>query len=397
MKVSIRLDVKRSIIFVKVSHDQARLQRDFADCLPEHWDDDLKMITARHPDFDNLYPELLELHVRIRKVNRSNLTDTGAAMATVMRSSENDNPDIVKWLDRYITDIERKITLASDTTERNRLNGHHYRYDSIRSKLIKFYDSITYDQITRQAVLDFREWMVEDPAISKNKTINDYLGKFRATYNKVLTDYDLDDRRPFRSVMLPKDVRSYNDTRKHLDDENLQRLMTVPLTGRMNMYRNVWGACFHLGGCDIGDLYFRSHADVSGCRIYFERSKVEGSSVDLWLSPHVRQLIREYRGTDEKLFNWPMGTYTQYKTWRRNGARALKKISENHGIKTAGGKHVGWKNVRHTFATRAKRRGVDGDLLRELMGHRRNDIDNIYKDLFPEHTRDAALIRVIGL
>jgi integrase len=53
--------------------------------------------------------------------------------------------------------------------------------------------------------------------------------------------------------------------------------------------------------------------------------------------------------------------------------------------------------MRHTFATLAKFKHYDQDLIRELMGHERNDIDTIYKDKYPEVERDAMQEDVTSL
>ena len=53
--------------------------------------------------------------------------------------------------------------------------------------------------------------------------------------------------------------------------------------------------------------------------------------------------------------------------------------------------------MRHTFATLGKFERIEEDLLRELMGHERNDVDMIYKDKYPEAERDAAQLKIINL
>jgi len=54
------------------------------------------------------------------------------------------------------------------------------------------------------------------------------------------------------------------------------------------------------------------------------------------------------------------------------------------------------KSVRYRFATIAKFKMIDVDIIRELMGHERNDIDTIYKNLYPEEVRDAAHFKIIS-
>jgi len=57
--------------------------------------------------------------------------------------------------------------------------------------------------------------------------------------------------------------------------------------------------------------------------------------------------------------------------------------------------NLGWKLSRHTFANIAKSLFLEVDLIRELMAHERDDIDNYYKDRYPEEVRDKAHWEII--
>src|SRR5690606_20358824 len=59
------------------------------------------------------------------------------------------------------------------------------------------------------------------------------------------------------------------------------------------------------------------------------------------------------------------------------------------------GGNISVKVARHTFGNRAKQLMIDSDIIRELMGHERDDVDNFYKDKFSEQVRDEALFRII--
>jgi integrase len=60
------------------------------------------------------------------------------------------------------------------------------------------------------------------------------------------------------------------------------------------------------------------------------------------------------------------------------------------------GGNLGIKVARHTFANLAKILNIETDVIRELMGHERDDVDNYYKDKYPEAIRDKALFDIIG-
>jgi hypothetical protein len=60
------------------------------------------------------------------------------------------------------------------------------------------------------------------------------------------------------------------------------------------------------------------------------------------------------------------------------------------------GGYMGVKVARHTFANIAKGLMIEPDVIRELMGHERDDVDNYYKDKYPEMIRDNALFEIIS-
>ena len=85
-----------------------------------------------------------------------------------------------------------------------------------------------------------------------------------------------------------------------------------------------------------------------------------------------------------------------YKNFRDNLRRSMDHVQEITGIDVLplGGK-IRVKVARHSFATIGKQLFIDADLLRELMGHERNDVDTIYKDKYPQKTRDKAQLLII--
>jgi integrase len=86
-----------------------------------------------------------------------------------------------------------------------------------------------------------------------------------------------------------------------------------------------------------------------------------------------------------------------YETFRSRYAKNLSKVQEQLEINVMPmGGNLGVKVARHTFATIGKNLMIEADILRELMGHERDEVDNYYKDKFPQKIRDAALFEIIG-
>ena len=127
------------------------------------------------------------------------------------------------------------------------------------------------------------------------------------------------------------------------------------------------------------------------------RGKLDGAGYefDLKIVPKAQKIIDKYSKVGEFVFPWRKD-FTGYKTFRDNFRRNLIKaqFKLNINVLPLGGS-LGVKVARHSFATIAKNLFIDSDLLRELMGHERNDVDTIYKDKYPESVRDSAHLQVI--
>ncbi|MNL58120.1 hypothetical protein D3C87_1817310 [compost metagenome] len=114
------------------------------------------------------------------------------------------------------------------------------------------------------------------------------------------------------------------------------------------------------------------------------------------MHPRAQKIIDKYRSTGEWLFPWNKEK-TSYETFRRAYQRALIFVQQNEEIEVLpDGGHIAIKVARHSFANRAKNLMIETDITRELMGHERDDVDNFYKDKYPEKVRDLALFEIIS-
>ena len=156
---------------------------------------------------------------------------------------------------------------------------------------------------------------------------------------------------------------------------------------------------FYLGGQDLIDVYYLEKSKIAGNRVYFSRKKLDGAGYefDLLLSEKARLIIDKYSVEDNKyLFPWRKD-FNGYRTFRDNFRRSILAVQNKFNIQVLPlGGNLSIKVARHSFATIGKKLFVDPDLLRELMGHERDDIDTIYKDRYPEEIRDRALLKIIN-
>jgi site-specific recombinase XerD len=407
MKIYLKLLPKRNHIVLHIGHLQARKQIRVATCEPKYWDAQNNMIKTSHPEFEELYPYLMNIVAMSKVVMRKNIKDVHQAESMVFNT--NKDPEFLKWIKEYISkkSIEAQNYEEKDNLlERNRVNGHIKHYNTVYAKLKSIYDTIHYSSIDARFARNLQERLLKDPALSRSTALR-YMSRIKSLYAKMILDHDLEDHQPFKYAIAKDSARSFEGRRKKLEDEALKSLSSIALDGNIKRARDTFMVLFDLGGCDLTDLYFLKWTSIKKGRIYFKRSKIRGSSMDLKVTARVQQYLDDYalKGNDY-VFPWRKDS-TGYTTWRDNARRDLKKAAkmaiykDTNDKKTMvtdiSGGEITMKCARHTFASRGKSLGIDVDILREIMGHRRNDVDNFYKDAYSNEVRDAAQLKIIEL
>jgi hypothetical protein len=387
---------KQSIVLI-VQHLDKKPQETIADCLDQHWDQKTRMITDDHPDFEWLYPYMMDIKVRGKMILRTSINDPILVLKKLLQVEDQD-PDLVKWLDVYVADYKSRAGMSEKSgniKERNRLQGHADHYHHARNKIAGYMDVSTYSNINRSWAREYRTHLLADESL-KDATRLSYLKRAKTSYIKMIRALELKDQEPFKDLTIEVTRRSYEQRKKRLQDDPLKKLAQLDLQGNFKLARDMFLVLFDMGGCDLADFYFLKKTDFVDGRMYMDRSKVRGSAMDLLVTARVREFLEIHTSDDQYLLPWRKDV-DGYRNWRNNLRRQLKLVGERNEIVTVSGAPLGWKVARHTFASRAKELGIDGDLLRELMGHRRNEIDNYYKDAYPQKVRDAAQLKVADL
>ena len=235
----------------------------------------------------------------------------------------------------------------------------------------------------------------------KNTSIHNYLRTIRAVYNKAVKIEGVQDNKPFAGVFNDVTVRARRLKNRYMDKKLLGQFRDLELTHPSHQrVVDLSMLQFYLGGMDLIDIYYMERANLVGGRYYYTRKKLgaRGYEIDIMVPPQALEIIKRYQGNDKKyLFDW-LKLPAAYRNFRSNQIRRLKSIQQKHDlILLPTNAALNTKTFRHTFATIAKFEHVDPDLIRELMGHERNDIDTVYKDKFLTQERDAAQMKIISL
>jgi hypothetical protein len=276
-------------------------------------------------------------------------------------------------------------------------NASYNIYKTAFDRLKEYRNQLDFEDIDYNLLNGFKNWRIKE-GNAKN-TIHTYIRKYRAVYNEAVKRGLTTDKKPFVDVFKGITVKSNRTKKKSLTKEVIVKLETAEnLTFAEKRSADLFLLLFYFGGQDLKDVYYLERKNIAKNRVYFTRGKLDdtGYQFDLKIVPKAQKIIDRYAVKGKYLFKWRKD-FEGYKTFRDNFRRSILKVQQKLDIQVQPlGGNLGIKVARHTFATFGKNLFIDTDLLRELMGHERNDVDTIYKDRYPQKIRDAAHIKIIS-
>lgn len=396
-------------LVIEISHLGKRRQKNIGYCKNTHFVEENKLISPKHPDYDILMPILMDYKVRAREIVLKKETDINKAFDSLFNYTKGGITidDFGKaWIEQQRC-AAKAFEVKGDIISRNKILGH---VKVVENALLQFKKVIP---VVEVAALDYATLnkfrTAQQNAGNTGNTIHLYLRALRALYNRACLEYAIPDVRPFNGVLNGLLSKSSDSKKKNLPKETILLLENLVLTGEKDTARDLFLLQFYFGGCDLKDIYYLKKAQVDGGRVRFERGKVRNPNViDLKLHPKAKLILEKYTSVDDWLLPWRKDA-DGYETFRRRVQKNLQLIQQAQNaqaeetkskkiridIRPMGG-HLAPKVARHTFANIAKGLRIDPDIIRELMGHERNDVDNYYKDKYTEKVRDNALFKIIG-
>ncbi len=382
-----------------ISHDRKRRKYQIGFCKATHYIKDEEIISRKHPDFDGLYPDIMQYKLKAREILRARPVDVDAVYAALfgksipLASFQDMAAAIIKEMKERAAQFEAVHNYARSGA----LYGNAEALEDALKSFNTFAPGKNFNDIDYPLLLRYRE--ARELAGNTKSTIKMYLTEIRSMYNRIKKMHKIKtDENPFIGIFAGLTVRSHATRKKNVSIEAVRQIEGI-VHAVPSMYRwtDLWLLQFYMGGCDLKDIYYLKNAQLKNGRVYFTRSKTNTEVlIDLKLHPKAQVIIDKYKVDGEFLFPWRKDA-DGYKTFRHKMRTVLMKIQTRYGIELEGeGGNLTLKVARHTFANIGKRLYIEPDLLGELQGHLRGDVDNYYKDRYPQDVRDAALFKVIG-
>lgn len=364
-----------------VTHQKAIKRKTLARSAPADWDTNKELPRPSHPDYEGLYGQIMDIRAKAVRGDFTQLEDLALGMSFFEAPKV---PKPTNFYDFAQTEIKRMRAMGRE--------GNAFAYGFSVAQLQKFAPALSFAQVDRYLLESFKRHKQTEGL--KNSSIRTYLYEIRAIYNTAVRLGICEDKRPFTGLFLDLPVQKRRARNEYLDTKALKKLRSLKgLTEPQRRAVDLSLLQFYLGGMDLVDVCQLRTDQLTGERIYLQREKlgIKGYLFDVAVLPQAQKIVDAYASYENgDVFPWRKDEIG-YKTFRSTHNSTLKRLQKKHGIALMpNGGNLTSKVMRHTFATMAKFKGVDVDIIREIMGHERADMDTVYKDRYPEKVRDAA-------
>lgn len=384
-------------LVIKIIHQNKRKSKHICFCKEKHFVDAGEMISEKHPDFDILAPLIMNLKLRARQLVLNGENDVEKAFRLLF-ADDNEKLMFLVYAEKLISDMKAvavQLGKSNELQSQNKQLGNLRVYENVVSQFRDFGRNVALAELDYDVLIRFRNYQT---GIGNSKsTVHLYLRTLRSIYNKGIAVHKLENQMPFAGVFDGLKQRSFNNKKKYLDKDLIRKLELLDLQSAKQKYVDLFLLQFYFGGCDLVDLYYLRKKQLRRGRVIFERTKTNtGTRIDLKIHPKAEILLKKHDVPGDWVFPWDK-TKESYENFRRTYQRGLIYVQSNNDIEVLpDGGNLGVKVARHTFANIAKGLMIEPDVIRELMGHERDDVDNYYKDKYPEMIRDNALFEIIS-
>lgn len=379
------------------SHQGKRKQKIIGYSKIEHFIEDHKTISSKHPDFEILYPIINDFKIEARKIMLSGVIDIEKAYFLLFESNYKE-PSFREFCKKLFDEMKLEIAnyeKKNNILQRNKVAGNLKVYINVTNQFDLFIENSAASEINFAILSDFKNYLIRKG--NSKPTIHGYLSILRSLYNKAAQKYGFDNLKPFAGLFNGLKIKSYNSKKKHITKMDIHLLESWTGPKMKTEAVDFFLLQIYFAGADLIDLYYLKKEQIVNNRLYFERGKTNtGKLIDLAVHPKAAALLKKYQNSTKFVFDFRKDV-KGYETFRSRYAKNLKAVQLQLKIEVQPiGGNLGVKVARHTFATIGKNLMIDADILRELMGHERDEVDNFYKDKFPQGVRDKAHFEIIG-
>ncbi len=182
-------------------------------------------------------------------------------------------------------------------------------------------------------------------------------------------------------------IKTEKTKHRTIAPEDLIKIFNYDGTESENKAIDLFKLSFYLIGINFKDLLYLKKSDVYKGRIEYSRFKTK-SHYSIKIIPAAKKIIKEYSGDqfllrileDKIKISNPDRMYPIHKDVTKFVSKYLKRVCEKLGIDI----QISTYYARHSWATIARKAGVDYDVIKLALGHKNSDVTAVYIEYDPE-------------
>lgn len=304
-----------------------------------------------------------------------------------------DIPGVFEYFDKTIR------TLKED----NKV-GNSQVYQYTKNALTKYCTrkEIDFHEISPSFLKGFESYLIKEGC--SGNTIHHYMRTFRALfYRAVENSYAKPEMNPFFNNYTRKGYKFSHllkaTSKRALSTEDLQKIIKFkpdPLSKEEDA-KLIFLFSYYAWGMNFTDIAkLRWNKNIQGNHIVYSRTKTRFTkSFRVPIIDPLREILDICKEYSPKGYVFPIlrdsikdtgKQYTRIKTVTRDTNKVLKEIGTSLNIDTPITTYV----ARHTFASVLKRQGTSASVIKEMMGHTKEETTEIYLKNFENETLDKA-------
>lgn len=299
--------------------------------------------------------------------------------------------DLFQFADKYVENLQATGKIGT------------YRRAKYTIEKLKAYhgnETLLFHEFNLQFLKNYEEHLVQIG--NKVNTIHSNLKLIRTIVNNAVNEKLLKrDNNPFYSFKL----KSESTERAYLTEEELSAVEKLELKEEsvINDHRNMYVFAAYVGGLRISDLLLLKWANFDGSHITLKIKKtgaplsvkVPTKGLDI-LDHYKRITFKEEDAQNQRNFIFPVlpSNYDELTKTDAHSVIVAKTALINKNLKIIASrleisKNISFHTSRHTWATRALRKGVTIDKVSKLMGHSSLKETQVYAKIVNEELDKA--------